>query len=252
MSFLEPLTCDLGAVIPASIAAQGCGYAACTRAQTFHFACRENHLDRLFEFMKKLFLMFFFTGAVAVFGQDASHDSTLTLGVGVLPYSSSDYYPQLQKGGPAFTANYEYRFLKYLAAEIGTDVLLPSGKALVQSYSILPGTNQVTYVPCPTCGVLVSGTSRVSLLSYGFKGILPLASGRVELFAGVGGAYGWNSRFSGSLNSAFGQASIGGRVALDSDHRFWLGATFRGYDSFGSRRQIWAPLTFELGIRFKH
>jgi hypothetical protein len=203
--------------------------------------------------MKKLFLMLFLTGAVSIFGQDAPHDSTLTMGVGGLPYSNSEYYPQFQKGGPAFTANYEYRFLKYLAAEVGTDILLPSGKASVQSASILSGQNLMPYVSnCPSCAVVVSGTSRVSLLSYGFKGILPLANGRMELFAGVGGAYGWNSRFSGSLNSAFGQASLGGRVALDRDHRFWLGTTLRGYDSFGSGHQAWVPLTFELGIRFGH
>ncbi len=197
--------------------------------------------------------MFFFAGAVTVFGQDALHDSTLTMGVGGLPYSDSEYYPQLQKGGPAFTANYDYRLLKYLAAEVGTDILLPSGKAYVQSASILSGQNLIPSVSnCPSCTVLVSGTSRVSLLSYGFKGILPLANGRVELFAGVGGAYGWNSVLGGSRDSAFGQASLGGRLALDRDHRLWLGATLRGYDSFGSGHQAWVPLTFELGIRFKH
>jgi hypothetical protein len=41
-------------------------------------------------------------------------------------------------------------------------------------------------------------------------------------------------------------------VALDRNQRFWLGTTLRGYDSFGSGRQAWVPLTFELGIRFKH
>jgi len=196
--------------------------------------------------------MVFVTSAVTIFGQDAPHDSTLTIGVGGVPYTNNEYYPHLQTGGPAFAANYEYRLLKYLAAEVGADILLPSGEALVQSYSIPPSTNLISYVPCPTCGVLVSGTSRVSLLSYGFKGILPLASGRVELFAGVGGAYGWNSRFGGSLNSAFAQASLGVRVALDQQQWFWLGASLRGYDSFGSGHQAWVPLTFELGIRFKH
>jgi hypothetical protein len=223
------------------------------QSREISLACRENHLDRLFELMKKLFLMFLLAGTVTIFGQDAAHDSALTIGVGGLPYTNNDYFPHLQTGGPAFTANYEYRLLKYLAAEVGTDILLPSGEALVPSAVILSGQNLNSYVPgCPTCNVLVSGTSRVSLLSYGFKGILPLASGRVELFAGVGGAYGWNSRFDGSLNSAFAQASLGGRVALDRNQRFWLGTTLRGYDSFRSGHQAWVPLTFELGIRFKH
>jgi hypothetical protein len=187
------------------------------------------------------------------FGQEALHSSTLTLGVGGLPYSDNPYYPDLQKGGPTFTGDYEYRLSKYLAVEGGTDILLPSGESFVQLASILAGQNLAAYQPgCTACVVLVSGRSRVTLLTYGFKGILPLANDRLELFAGLGGAYAWNSEFSGLLNSAFAQASLGGRFALDRDHRFWLGTTLRGFRSFGPGRQAWVPLTFDLGIRFGH
>jgi hypothetical protein len=84
------------------------------------------------------------------------------------------------------------------------------------------------------------------------KGILPLANNRLELFAGVGGAYAWNSEFSGRLNGSLAQASLGGRLALDRGHRFWLGTTLRGSSNFGSGRQAWVPLTIDLGIRFGH
>jgi hypothetical protein len=203
--------------------------------------------------MNKLFLLLFFSSCFMVFGQEALHSSTLTLGVGGLPYSDNPYYPDLQKGGPTFTGNYEYRLSKYLAAEGGTDILLPSGESFVSLASILAGQNLIGYAsPCSTaCVVPVSGRSRVTLLTYGFKGILPLVNNRLELFAGVGGAYAWNSEFSG-LNSAFAQASLGGRLALDRGHRFWLGTTLRGFSSFGPGRQAWVPLTFDLGIRFGH
>lgn len=188
-----------------------------------------------------------------VFGQEALHTSTLTLGVGGMPYSDYPNLPDLQKGGPAFTGNYEYRLSKYLAVEGGTDILLPSGESFIQLASIPAGQNVITYTPgCTACVVPVSGRSRVTLLTYGFRGILPLAKDRLELFAGVGGAYAWNSEFSGQLNSAFAQANLGGRLALDRGHRFWLGTTLRGFSSFGPGRQAWVPLTFDLGIRFGH
>lgn len=170
-----------------------------------------------------------------------------------MPYSDSRDYPDLQKGGPTFTGNYEYRLSRYLAVEGGTDILLPSGQSFVTLSSILPGQNLVAGSGCTTaCLVLVSGRSRVTLLTYGFKGILPLVNDRLELFAGIGGAYGWNSEFGGLFNSAFAQASLGGRLALDRSHRFWLGTTLRGFSSFGPGRQAWVPLTFDLGIRFGH
>jgi hypothetical protein len=202
--------------------------------------------------VKKFFLLLFAPSCFTVLGQDALHTSTLTLGVGGMPYS---YNSDLQKGGPAFTANYEYGLTKYLAVEGGTDILLPSGESFEQLTVIPAGQNliAVTGEPgCTACVVPVSERARVTLLTYGLKGVLPLARNRVELFAGLGGAYGWNSEFSGHLNAAFGQASLGGRLALDRGHRFWLGTTLRGLTNFGSGRQAWVPLTFDLGIRFGH
>lgn len=218
-------------------------------------ARRETYTSPVFAYVNRLAWLFFICSFMTC-GQDAMHTSTLTLGVGGLPYSYNAEFPTLQKGGPAFTANYEYRFSKYLAVETGTDILLPSGQAFLQQASIPSGQNLIGYFPgsgCTTGCVHVSGRSQVTLLTYGFKGILPLAADRVELFAGVGGAYGWNSRLGGSLNSAYGQASAGARVAMDRDHRFWLGTTLRGLTNFGPPgRQAWLPWTFDLGIRFGH
>lgn len=185
------------------------------------------------------------------FAQDAAYTSMVTLGAGGLPYSNV-YSPQ--HGGPSFTGDYEYRLSRYLALEAGTDILLPAG-GLLQEASILSGENLISYYnsSCPpSCTVLESGRSRVTLLTYGFKGILPLVADRIELFAGIGGAYGWNSEFGGRLDSAYGQASLGARFAVDRGHHFWLGTSVRGFYTFGPEREAWLPWTFDLGIRFGH
>ena len=168
-----------------------------------------------------------------------------------MPYSDNHYYPDVQKGGPTFTGNYEFRLSKYWAVEGGTDILLPSGQSFTQLTSILAGQNLLPG-GATTIVVASSERSRVTLLTYGFKGILPLVNDRLELFAGVGGAYAWNTEFGGQLNGAFAQASLGGRLAVDRGHRFWLGTTLRGFSNFGPGRQAWVPLTFDFGIRFGH
>ena len=204
--------------------------------------------------MNRLIVLLLVSSGGIALGQDNARTSTLTLGVGGLPYSNSRYYPTLQKGGAAFTGNYEYRLFRYLAVEGGTNILVPSGQSIGRVAVISAGQNLVSLTPStcsPVCSVMVAGgRSQITLLTYGVKGILPLASDRLELFAGVGGAYGWNSEFNGSLNSAFAQASLGGRFAVDRGHRFWIGTTLRGFNSFGPGRQAWVPLTFDFGIRF--
>lgn len=196
--------------------------------------------------------MFFICGFMAS-GQDVVPSSTVTLGVGGLPYADGAFSPQ--RGGPSFTGNYEFRFSRYLAAEAGTDILLPSGVALEQIGLIPPGqsvfSNTLGSGCTANCVLAVSGRSQVTLLTYGFKGILPLAADRVELFAGIGGAYGCNS-VGGRFDSAYGQGSVGGRFAVDRGHRFWLGTTLRGFTNFGRPQQAWLPWTFDLGIRFGH
>ena len=200
--------------------------------------------------MNTLLLVFFVPGFLAFAQDDVVHSSTLTFGVGGKPYSDNVYSPGEQKGGPAFTGNYEFRLSRYLALEAGTDILLPVSKYSGESI-VLAGQSVGMYTGT-CCALVVNERSSVTLLTYGFKGILPLAGNRLELFAGVGGAYGWNSELSGQLNSAFAQANVGGRLAIDRGRRFWLGTTLRGFASFGPGRQDWVPLTFNFGIRFGH
>jgi hypothetical protein len=198
---------------------------------------------------KLFFLLLFISSSFKVFGQEARHTNTLTFGVGGMPYS---YNSDFQRGGPTFTGNYEYRLSTYLAVEGGTDILFPSIKYWQPPAVIPPGQNLLIGPGCSVCPFPISDRSRVTLLTYGLKGILPLARNRVELFAELGGAYAWNSELGGHLNAFLGQASLGGRLALDSGHRFWLGTTLRGFTNFGSSKQAWVPLTLDLGIRFGH
>jgi hypothetical protein len=185
------------------------------------------------------------------FAQDFVHSSTLTLGAGGTPYSDNALYPGIQTGGPAFSGNYEFRISKFLAVEGGTDILLPSGLRYRQT-AVLAGSNLLSYYVSPCCsmvGMISTERSRVTFLNYGVKGILPLANERLELFAGIGGAYEWNS-MGGYLSGVLAQAHLGARVAVDRGRRFWLGTTLRGYGSFGQNRQDFVPLTFDFGVRF--
>lgn len=201
--------------------------------------------------MNRLFLVFLVIGLQSAWAQDAVHSSTATFGVGGTPYSDNPFYPGLQAGGPAFAGNYEFRVSQYLAVEGGTDVLLPSGVHYGQIASIPAGTNLVSYTCCTIVGLSYTEQSRVSFLNLGLKGILPLAKDRLELFAGIGGAYEWNS-LGGYLSGVLGQANLGARLAVDRGRRFWLGTSLRGYGSFGRNRQDFVPLTFDVGIRFGH
>jgi hypothetical protein len=200
--------------------------------------------------VKRLLFCFIPAFAATVSGQDATHSSTLTFGVGGQPYSYNSFD---QHGGPAFAGHYEYRFSKYFAVEAGVDTLLPSTFRLELLPVIPSGVGLSSGSLCSAC-VFVPETdrARVTLLPFGFKGILPVARDRVEFFGGFGGAYAWNSDYGQYRDALLAQASIGGRLAIDRGHRFWLGTSLRGYSNFGAGKQVWTPLTLDLGIRFGH
>jgi hypothetical protein len=191
-----------------------------------------------------------FAFAATVSGQDATHTSTVTFGVGGEPYSYNSFD---EHGGPAFAGHYEYRLFRYLAVEAGVDNLLPSTFKVELVPVITSGVSISNGYFCSSC-VFVPQTdrARVTLLPFGFKGILPVAQDRVELFGGVGGAYAWNSDYGQYRDAVLAQASIGGRIAIDNGRRFWLGTSLRAYFNFGTGKQVWSPFTLDLGIRFGH
>lgn len=183
--------------------------------------------------------------------QEAVHTGTLTLGVG--GESRQKTYPQ-SSTGPGFKVNYEFRLAKYFAVEAGTEMLFPKTVLFQPTYVILAGTNLISYFNgAPSVSGLIPSFERrpVATVPFGIKGILPVAHGRLELFAGVGGAYGWNHiRY---LNSWYGQTSLGGRFALDRGRRFWVGTSGRYANNFSNTsRQSWLSWTADFSVRFGH
>jgi hypothetical protein len=183
-----------------------------------------------------------------LFAQDGAHSSTITFGVGG---ETPTYNIFGESTGPVFAGNYEYRIFRYLALEGGFQSMLP----LNTSYQLLPvftissGAGLMT--PCNGGCVFFTQSSRtmVNLVPFGAKFVLPLASDRVELFAGGGGAYAFHS--DGSYHNAFlGQANLGGRVAIDRGHRFWLGTSGRFFGNGGRNQQEWLSWSADFGIRF--
>jgi hypothetical protein len=187
--------------------------------------------------------------------QDAVHTSTVTLSAGGQVYSY-DHFDE--RGGPAFDGRYEYRLWKYFALEAGVDTLLPESHtallvSLISNGVILTslGSN------CGNCVIVpIAERTQVRLLPFGAKGILPIVSGRVELFAGIGGAYAWHSDYGQTGDGMLAQANLGGRFALDQKRHFWLGTSLRGYSTgysnYGSNRQTWVSWTADFALRFGH
>ncbi len=158
--------------------------------------------------------------ATAAFGAGA--------GVVVGGYANNQF-----QTGAVYTGDLELRLLKYLSAEIGVDNML-------LDYTSYSGSGSTT------------SRERLTLMPFGLRGILPLANGRAELFAGAGGAYTWLSNESQFYkpSRALVQANAGGRVALDRRRRFWLGVTARFYRDVGRPTVEWSSVAGDLGFRF--
>jgi hypothetical protein len=135
----------------------------------------------------------------------------------------------------AFSAAYEFRLFKYFAPEVGVVNLIPN----IASYS---GHGQTTF-----------SRERVTLISFGGRGIAPLMGGRIELFAGAGGVH---VSSSGALLIGYGatswlaQVDGGGRIAIDKRRHFWLGPTVRFSRNVSRPTQEWVSLTAGFGFRF--
>ena len=154
-----------------------------------------------------------------------------------------------ESSGPVFARDYEFRIMKYLAAEAGFQSMLPltTTSVFLPVTSVSPG---VTLTPYPTGGyafLTQSSRALINVVPFGPRFVLPLASDRFEVFAGGGGAILF--RATGGYDLA-AQTNIGGRVALDRGHRFWVGTSGRFIWNAGYSRQEWLSWTADLGIRF--
>jgi hypothetical protein len=159
--------------------------------------------------------------------------STFVAGVGgafpVAGYSTSAFH-----NGPSFVGEYELGFHKYVAATFGAENYL------------LPFDNYSRYDTYST-------RERVTLMPFGLRGILPIADGRAELFAGTGGAYLWTSQY--YLRRSFDGSNFlwhlngGAGIALDRAKHFRLGPTVRYYRDPGRPTQQWLSLSADFSYR---
>ena len=86
--------------------------------------------------------------------------------------------------GPSITGEYEFGLHRFLAATIGVE-------------NLLMNVDQCSRSGCTPV------RERFTLMPFGLRGILPIAGGRAELFAGTGGARLWSTddRFGGPFQS---------------------------------------------------
>jgi hypothetical protein len=170
---------------------------------------------------------------LVTFGQ-TERFGTFSIGAGG-GFPASGYRTDPFSNGASFAAAYEFRLWKYVAPHLDLVNLLP---------------NHANY---SKFGVSYS-RERVTLLSFGVRGVVPLARGRVELFAGPGAVHVWSSQF--ELTSGFQAPSwllgidAGGRMAIDRKHRFWIGPTVRYSRDGGRPTEEWVSLTGDFGVRF--
>jgi hypothetical protein len=170
--------------------------------------------------------------SLMAFSQEAERN-TVTIGVGG-GFPSGGWRTDGVSGGAAFSASYEFRLFKYLAPEVGVVNTIPN----------------VNYGG--EFGPDIS-RERITLLSFGVRGVVPLRQGRVELFGGVGSGHLWSSDYvlvEFQAPTWLFQVNGGGRIAIDHRHRFWIGPTVRFSRDGGRPTEEWVSLTGDLGFRF--
>ncbi len=138
--------------------------------------------------------------------------------------------------GPALRAGYELRFVKYASADIGLTGARPE----------VPSCNRFG---------CVSDRTRIRLLDYGLRGLLPLGE-RLELSGGFGGGYAWHRDSTASffLNESLIQYSGRIAVGLDRGQRLRLAFGARVWRDLGRPTQQWllagGGVIYSFGRRF--
>jgi hypothetical protein len=186
----------------------------------------------------RMFRFFLLTSfcLLSVFCQDSGRN-TVTVGVGGgFPAGGEEVY--VTYGLPnsaAFSASYEFRLFKYFAPEVSVVNLIPATPNQDPHYSVPPDR------------------VRVTLLSFGGRGIAPLKQGRIELFAGAAAVHITSSDpelLDYGSASWLAQINGGGRIAIDKRRHFWIGPTVRFSRDGGRPTQEWVSLTGDFGFRF--
>ena len=159
--------------------------------------------------------------------------STLTLGAGAAFPVGGELTSSFNRGA-SFAGEYEFGLHRFLAATIG-----------VENY-VLSSVN------CDPRGCSTA-RERFTLMPFGLRGIIPIAGGRGELFAGTGGARLWSNSFLGGpfqQDNILWQFNGGFRIGLDRARHFRAGPTVRLNRDLGRPTQEWLSLTADFSYRF--
>jgi hypothetical protein len=196
-----------------------------------------------------VFLLFLSCSLTAAFAQESSvGTSTVTFGVGG---GFGGLNPLGTTGGPVFNGTYEFRVAKYFALETGVHNTLGTTFQYISLYTPViikagAGLTPVTVLRGQT--ITTRAPARNTSVPFGFRGILPMKHGKVELFLGGDGAYTWNTNQNYQDWGVEGR--LGARFALDKQRHFWLGATGEFLQEFGYSSQHWTTWTADFGYRF--
>lgn len=167
----------------------------------------------------------------AAFGQFDRGTLSVGAGGGFTAGGENVYQTNFLPHSAGFSAAYEFRLFKYLAPEVSMVNLIP----LVPQFGEYP---------------LPPTRERVTLISLGARGILPLHQGRVELFAGGGAVNVSSSDQYLELGGWIWQVNGGGRIAIGKRRRLWVGPTVRLSRNGGRPTEEWVSLTGDFGFRF--
>jgi hypothetical protein len=198
--------------------------------------------------MHRLLVFLFLIPCTLTFAQESTvGTSTVTFGIGG---GFTGQNPLGTSGGPVFNGTYEFRLSKYLALETGVHNTLVTTYKYAYSYTpviINPGSGLTTVFTSGTTTVTRGGARNTSV-PFGFRGILPMKHGQVELFLSADGVYTWNAN---QNYKAWGVAGrLGARFAPDKQRHFWLGTTGEYLQEFGLSSQHWVTWTADFGYRF--
>ena len=173
--------------------------------------------------------------------------STLTFGVGGAWTLGGK--PFLYTGGPVLNGTYEFRFSKYFALEAGIHNTLINVTQFNSIYTLPSVINAGSgFTQAITSSLVMQGSARNTTIPFGLRVILPLMKGKVEVFASGDASHTWN--MSQGYQGWGSEAHLGGRMALDNKHHFWLGTTGEYMHEMGRIPQNWMTWSADLSYRF--
>ncbi len=87
---------------------------------------------------------------------------------------------------------------------------------------------------------------------FGGHVVLPLLRGRFELYGGTTGLFVPFATGHIRRNTWVTENQLGGRIPLDTDHRFWVGASGHYVTNFADKTRQWFYGTADFTVKLGH